>query len=73
MNATLTLVEAAAYLHHQPGTLYAWRRDGRTDRPLGFTAGRKVLYTVDELDAWLEQQRQADADGMAARAQARSA
>lgn len=45
-------VEAAAYMHLKPATLAQMRVEGRG--PNYYKAGGKVLYKVEDLEAWLE-------------------
>jgi excisionase family DNA binding protein len=45
--------EAADFLGISPGTLVVWRSTKRYTVPF-LKVGRKVLYDVDDLVAWLE-------------------
>lgn len=53
--AKLNTQEAAEYLGLAPPTLSTWRCTG--GGPVYFKAGRKVLYLVSDLDAWLAARR----------------
>ena len=46
----LTVHQAAERLHLQPDTLDKWRHNGKG--PIFRTHGRRVVYHIDELDAW---------------------
>jgi excisionase family DNA binding protein len=48
----VTTLEAAELLHLSPRTLE--RRRSRGDGPRFHRAGRRVLYRVSEIEAWLE-------------------
>lgn len=53
MNANLLpSKDAASYLHVTDGTLAVWRCKGRYKIPF-VKVGRKVLYRVEDLDAFL--------------------
>lgn len=56
--AFMTLPCAAAYLGISPNTLYVWRH--RRQGPPSFRMGRRVMYRISALDAWVVQQEQAD-------------
>uniref|UniRef100_A0A2A4Z6F6 DNA-binding protein n=1 Tax=OCS116 cluster bacterium TaxID=2030921 RepID=A0A2A4Z6F6_9PROT len=46
----LTVEQAAERLHLKPDTLDKWRHNG--NGPIFRTHGRRVVYHIDELDAW---------------------
>jgi hypothetical protein len=48
--------DAADFLGISPGTLVVWRCEKRYPVPY-LKVGRKVLYNVDDLVAWLESRR----------------
>jgi predicted DNA-binding transcriptional regulator AlpA len=56
--AFLNLPKAADYLGLSPNTLYVWRH--RRQGPSSFRMGRRVMYRVSALDAWVRAQEQAD-------------
>ena len=51
----LTPQEAAEFLRSKDRTLERWRSTG--DGPPFVKVGRKVVYRLTDLNAWLEQQR----------------
>ncbi|MFJ5861490.1 helix-turn-helix domain-containing protein [Pseudarthrobacter sp. NPDC092439] len=53
-NPPLTLDGAAAALHCSPETLRAWRKTGKG--PKARVVAGKLLYRVNDLDTWLEDQ-----------------
>ena len=53
-NPYLTVEQAADRLHLKPDTLDKWRYNGRG--PIFRTHGRRIVYHIDELDAWSDQQ-----------------
>lgn len=59
-NATafLNLPKAAEYLGISPNTLYVWRH--RRQGPPSFRMGRRVMYRIATLDAWVQAQEQSD-------------
>jgi predicted DNA-binding transcriptional regulator AlpA len=56
--AFLNLPKAAEYLGISPNTLYVWRH--RRQGPPSFRMGRRVMYRITALDAWVRAQEQAD-------------
>ncbi|MFF9126038.1 helix-turn-helix transcriptional regulator [Streptomyces sp. NPDC014889] len=56
--AFLTLPKAADHLGLSPNALYVWRH--RRQGPPSFRMGRRVMYRVSALDAWVRAQEQAD-------------
>ncbi|MFF2216454.1 helix-turn-helix transcriptional regulator [Streptomyces antibioticus] len=56
--AFLNLPKAAEYLGISPNTLYVWRH--RRQGPPSFRMGRRVMYRITALDAWVQAQEQAD-------------
>ncbi|WP_329248066.1 helix-turn-helix domain-containing protein [Streptomyces canus] len=56
--AFLNLPKAAEYLGISPNTLYVWRH--RRQGPPSFRMGRRVMYRITVLDAWVRSQEQAD-------------
>lgn len=56
--AFLNLPKAAEYLGISPNTLYVWRH--RRQGPPSFRMGRRVMYRITALDAWVQSQEQAD-------------
>ncbi|MGW1752227.1 helix-turn-helix transcriptional regulator [Streptomyces sp. NPDC002092] len=56
--AFLNLPKAAEYLGISPNTLYVWRH--RRQGPPSFRMGRRVMYRIAALDAWVQAQEQAD-------------
>ncbi|MFD5629957.1 helix-turn-helix transcriptional regulator [Streptomyces sp. NPDC127072] len=56
--AFLNLPKAAEYLGISPNTLYVWRH--RRQGPPSFRMGRRVMYRITTLDAWVRAQEQAD-------------
>ena len=59
MEKLLTLPEAAEALRTPVDTLRYWRATGAG--PRGFKVGRRVLYREDDVIAWLDEQRTAQA------------
>ena len=55
-----TLSELAAHLGVSVQTLYDLRSQGRG--PRGFRVGRELRFRVSEVDAWLAQMEDADAE-----------
>lgn len=62
-SATITPAEAARLLRRSIPTLERWRR-ARIGPPFYRVCGR-VLYDSDDIDAWIEQQKQATLAEMA--------
>ena len=56
--AFLNLPKAAEYLGISPNTLYVWRH--RRQGPPSFRMGRRVMYRITALGAWVRAQEQAD-------------
>jgi predicted DNA-binding transcriptional regulator AlpA len=56
--AFLNLPKAAEYLGISHNTLYVWRH--RRQGPPSFQMGRRVMYRITALDAWVRAQEQAD-------------
>ncbi|WP_432083003.1 helix-turn-helix domain-containing protein [Streptomyces sp. WAC 04229] len=56
--AFLNLAKAAEYLGISPNTLYVWRH--RRQGPPSFRMGRRVMYRITALDAWVCAQEIAD-------------
>jgi predicted DNA-binding transcriptional regulator AlpA len=56
--AFLNLPKAAEYLGISPNTLYVWRH--RRQGPPSFRMGRRVMYRITALDAWVCAQEQRD-------------
>ena len=52
----LTIAEAAARLRAPIATLRYWRHLGTG--PRSFRVGRRVLYSRDDLDAWIDARRE---------------
>lgn len=59
MGDYLTEEQLAELFHKRVGTLRNWR--GRGDGPPSFKAGGTVLYDLDEVRAWVEAQKSAEA------------
>lgn len=57
----MTSTELADYLKVPLGTLHQWRSRG--EGPPGFRVGRHVRYRVDDVQAWLSIQAQAERRG----------
>lgn len=53
----LSPADVASYLGVPLRTVYAWRSRG--DGPLGYRVGRHVRFVLDDVDAWLEDHRDA--------------
>ena len=58
----LSLPEAAAYLHVAEQTMYTWRSRRRGEGPPAVKIGNRVKYRLTDLDAFIEQAAQRDAD-----------
>jgi excisionase family DNA binding protein len=56
----LTVDDVADYLGVPKATVYKWRYEGQG--PAGYRVGRFVRYRAEDVDSWLESQR----DGSAA-------
>ena len=56
----LLTTEASELLRMPEATLRYWRHMG--EGPPSFKIGRRVVYDADELQAWVEAQRQVEAD-----------
>lgn len=52
----LTIEEVAEKLRTSVETVRYWRQNGKG--PRGFKAGRRVLYAVADVEAWIAEQRQ---------------
>lgn len=48
---------AAARIGIHDKTLSNWRVEQRTNQPPFYKLGTKIMYKIDEIDAWLESQR----------------
>ena len=59
----LTTTEVADLLRTDPGTLRYWRHVGKG--PRSFRPGRRVLYAVEDVEAWLATERGHAAPGPA--------
>jgi excisionase family DNA binding protein len=53
----LSPADVASYLSVPLRTVYGWRSRG--EGPRGFRVGRHVRYALDDVDAWLEDHRDA--------------
>ena len=53
----LSPYEVAAYLGVPLATVYRWR--SRREGPCGIRVGRHVRYRLDDVERWLDQQRDA--------------
>jgi predicted DNA-binding transcriptional regulator AlpA len=64
--AFLNVRDAAEYLGLSPHTLYVWRH--RRQGPPSFRMGRRgrVMYRLQALEAWVQEQEQADSRSNAA-------
>lgn len=49
--------EAAKYIGIAPGTLANWDSTGRFNIPK-YRIGRLIRYKIEDLDTWLEEQRE---------------
>jgi excisionase family DNA binding protein len=56
----LTLDEAATFLRTPVGTLRYWRHRGVG--PAGFRLGRRVMYRREDLNRWVSERQESDAD-----------
>ena len=56
MSTFKTTGQAAEHIGVKPQTLSVWRCTGREKIPYT-KVGRKVLYRIEDLDAWLESRR----------------
>ena len=54
----LSLDDLAAFLGVPKRTLYSWRYRG--EGPVGYRVGRHVRYRREDIEAWLQQCREAD-------------
>lgn len=54
----LTLDQAAARIHRSPDTLRYWRK--RNEGPRSFRLGRRIVYSLDDLERWIDEQRAAE-------------
>jgi predicted DNA-binding transcriptional regulator AlpA len=54
----LTVRQLAAYLGRPESTVYYWRSRGLG--PRGFKAGKRTMFKIADVAAWLEEQRGAD-------------
>ncbi len=54
----LSLDDLAAFLGVPKRTLYSWRYRG--EGPVGYRVGRHVRYRREDVEAWLQQCREAD-------------
>ena len=54
---TLTPIEAAEFLGFHEITLCQWRRQGRG--PVWMRLGNRIRYRREDLDTWLESQKNA--------------
>lgn len=64
MTDTMTLAELAEERHISPATLRYWRHRG--EGPKSFKLGRRVMYKRADVDAWVQAQYDASANGDAA-------
>jgi excisionase family DNA binding protein len=53
----LSPADVASYLGVPLRTIYGWRSRG--EGPRGYRVGRHVRYALDDVDAWLEDHRDA--------------
>lgn len=60
----LTTVEVATICRTAPETVRYWRHIGKG--PASFKLGRRVLYAADDVEAWLQAERDAQNGGTAA-------
>jgi hypothetical protein len=56
-HAFLDTTEAAHYLRLSRSCLAKWRCQGGVHHPVYHLCGRKILYAVADLDAWLASRR----------------
>ena len=61
MHALLTVQELATELRLAESTFYTWRRRGLG--PKSFKLGRRVVYRLSDVEAWLEAQELATSRG----------
>ncbi len=64
MRDTLTLAEVAENEGISPATLRYWRHRG--EGPKSFKLGRRVMYKRADVEAWIQAQYDASANGDAA-------
>ncbi len=55
MSGTLSLADAAKYVHTTESNLRWYRYTG--EGPASYVIGRRVVYDVVDLDAWLAEQK----------------
>jgi excisionase family DNA binding protein len=53
----MSIADLATYLDVPVATIYRWRY--RRQGPLGYRIGRHVRYRTDDIERWLEAQRDA--------------
>ncbi|MGX1759386.1 helix-turn-helix domain-containing protein [Streptomyces lydicus] len=58
--AFLSVNEAAQYLGISPKTLYVWRHRRHGPPSFRMGSGGRVMYRLESLDAWIQEQEQAD-------------
>ncbi len=51
----LTVPEAAQYLRIKPGALFTQRHRGQKPDSLGIRYGKRVVYRVSDIEAWLDE------------------
>lgn len=59
LDPLLDVEEVARALNVPVRTVYSWRSSGHG--PTGFRVGRHLRFRQRDVEAWIEQQRQADA------------
>ena len=55
MEHLMSPTNVAEYVQVPLATVYRWRTHG--DGPVGFRVGKHVRYRREDVDAWLEEQR----------------
>lgn len=51
----LTVPEAAAFPRTKPGALFTQRHRGQKPGSLGIRYGKRVVYRVADIEAWLDE------------------
>lgn len=64
MRRYMTTAEVAELCRTSPETVRWWRYVGKGPKAIRVPGGRRVLYAVEDVDAWLESARD-KADGAA--------
>jgi excisionase family DNA binding protein len=56
VSALLTLDEAAKRINRSPATLRYWVTRGQNEGPKSFRSGRRRMFRVEAVDAWIAEQ-----------------